>query len=102
MKEVTVDTKYVEKENAKIIIGGTPILAFIEGEIGYTYTYYPEYYGYRGMEDAEPSDEEITLDSVKLNVHLYCPASDTMIKFVSKCPKFYAEHFGELESCDVL
>ena len=102
MSEVTNGTKCVENDNATIVIGGTTLNAHIEGEISYTYTYYPEYYGYRGMEDAEPSSEEITLDSVDLIVTIFGHTDDgSEIKFMSNCQEFYIEHFGELESSDV-
>ena len=109
MSEVTNGTKYVEKENATVVIGGTEIHAYIEGEVDYTYTYYPAQDMGGRMEDAVSSDEKIELNSVDLTVTLYGKSIEKCveghhsdIQFKSTSIEFYIEHFGELESCDVL
>tara|TARA_R100001594_G_scaffold106361_1_gene140836 strand:+ start:230 stop:544 length:315 start_codon:yes stop_codon:yes gene_type:complete len=102
MSQVTSGTEYVENDKAEIEVGGTKLKAYIEGEIEYTYTYYPAEGMSGRMEDAIPSSDEITLDSVDLTVTLYGHTDDgSEIKFMSNCQEFYIEHFGELESSDV-
>jgi hypothetical protein len=109
MSEVTNGTKYVCLENKDIEIGGTKIPMFIEGEIEYTYTHHPAQNMQGRMEDATPSEEEIELNSVDLTVTLYGKSIEKCvegnhgdIQFKTTCTEFYEEHFGELESCDVL
>ena len=108
MSEVTNGTEYVTLENKDIEIGGTKIPMHIEGEIEYTYTYHPAQGMSGRMEDAIPSDEEITLDSVDLTVTLYGKSVEKCvegnhgdIQFKTTSIDFYNEHFGELHSDDV-
>ena len=108
MSEVTSGTEYVENDKAVIEIGGTLVPAYIVGEIEYTYTYYPaEGMGGR-MEDAIPSSDEITLDSVDLIVTIYgvedleaLTAKEGQVQFRTTSIDFYEKHFGVLHSMDV-
>ena len=108
MSEQTCSTMPVYLDNASIEIGGRKIPVTIEGEVNFTYTYYPAQNMSGRMEDAIPSDSEVTLDEVDLNVTLHgvrdtdAPtASEGQIQFTTNSIEFYDEHFGELDCTDV-
>ena len=108
MSEVTNGTEYVENDKAVIEIGGTLVPAYIDGEIEYTYTYYPAEGMSGRMEDAIPSSDEITLDSVDLIVTIYgvedldaLTAKQGQVQFRTTSIDFYEKHFGVLHSMDV-
>ena len=109
MSEQTCSSKPVLLEHAEIVIGGTKIPAFIEGEIHFTYTHYPAQNMGGRMEDAIPSDEEVVLDEVELTVMLLGKSVEKCVEgyhgditFVTNCKEFYEEHFGELDCMDVI
>lgn len=113
MSVQTCSTMPVSNECTSIRIGGTKIPMSIEGEIFFTHTYYPAKNMQGRMEDAEPSDEEVTLDEVDLTVTLWgLPDGDGntlhmryeehCVIFKTNSIEFYEEHFGELDCMDVI
>ena len=106
MSEVTNGTEYVCLEHGFEEIGGTKIPMSIEGEVEYTHTHYPAQGMSGRMEDAIPSSDEITLDSVDLTVTLFGESTPfdgypNYIQFKTNSIEFYEKHFGVLESEDV-
>jgi hypothetical protein len=105
MNTETHHDMHVETEFAEIIIGGTKLMAHIEGTIEFTFM--REVEGGIGdrMEDATPGSQEVLLDTVDLDVYLSVLSPIDVfdeIHFKSTSLDFYEEHFGELELEDVI
>jgi len=84
-----------------IRIGGVDLPCFIEADITATLkTWQPQNMSGR-MEDAVSGEQEVTLDSVELEITIGNKNDTQFVTFKSTDTAFYEEHFGDLDPTDL-
>jgi len=95
--DISVKVKFSKSVSTNIVIGGVKLDCSIEADVIATVeTWYAHNMGGR-MEDAVQGEQEVTLDSVEMEVCL-----ENKVTFTSTDRDFFEAHFGEIDCDDVV